>query len=157
MISGLESISVQRATLIYLVLLSGCSSNTEPKLEQWADGVYQERQVKAYDITGKRDGGTTRAVAIITRENGDRLYLTLKVTYDPKPVLDAGYWRLEGTRVDSGTVHAESLRFLGGQSEGPSLGGRFRLEGNGRPRFRVVLPLRTVEGSVRKLGRNSLP
>ena len=98
MISGLESISVQRATLIYLVLLSGCSSNTEPKLEQWADGVYQERQVKAYDITGKRDGGTTRAVAIITRKNGDRLYLTLKVTYDPKPVLDAGYWRLEGTR-----------------------------------------------------------
>jgi hypothetical protein len=142
---------MKRIALIYLVLLGGCSSNTEPQLEEWADGVYQARRVSAYGVTGKRDGGTTRAVVTITLESGERLYLELKVDYNTKPVLSEGHWRLEGTHADSGAVHAESLRFLGGQSEGPSLGGRFRLDENGRPRFRVVLPLRPVEESKWKI------
>jgi len=41
-------------------------------------------------------------------------------------------------------VQAEDLRFAGGQNEGPSLGGRFRLTAGGVPRFRVVMPLRPV-------------
>ena len=129
------------------MLLGGCSSTTEPKVEEWVDGVYQMRRVRVYDIAGKRDGGTTRAVATIILESGEQLVRELKVDYDPIPVLGEGYWRLEGTHVDSGTVHAESMKFLGGQSEGPSIGGRFRLDGNGQPRFRVVLPLRPIEES----------
>ena len=126
------------------LLLGGCTANTEPQCETWVDGVYHERPVSAYEVSGKRDGATTRALATLTLTSGEKIQIALKVDYDPQPVLAAGNWRLEGADPDSGTVRAESLRFLGGQSEGPSLGGRFRLEASGQPRFRVVLPLRIL-------------
>ena len=127
-----------------LALLGGCSDNAEPRLEVWEDGIYQPRALSAYEIAGKRDGATTRAVAILTLESGERLQLELVVVYDPTPALGSGHWSLDGTQAGAGEVRAESLRFLGGQGEGPSLGGRFRLDENGSPRFRVVLPLRPV-------------
>jgi len=116
-----------------------------PRLEVWEDGAYQSRAVRTYEITGKRDGATTRAVAILELESGERLQLELAVVYDPRPELDSGQWSLDGPQAGSGQVTAKSLRFLGGQSEGPSLGGRFRLDENGRPRFRLVLPLRRID------------
>lgn len=128
-----------------LLLLGGCSGNSEPGLEEWADGAYQPRPVSAYEVDGKRDGGTTRAVVTFTLESGARLQLELVVAYNPAPVLSSGHWRIDGPHSGSGEVHAESMRFLGGQSEGPSLGGRFRLEEDARPRFRVVLPLRPLD------------
>lgn len=130
--------------LSLLALLSACSGNDEPQLEVWEDGIYQTRALSAYEISGKRDGGTTRAVAILTLASGERLRLELVVVYDPTPALSSGHWSLDGTQAAAGEVRAESLTFLGGQAEGPSLGGRFRLDKNGSPRFRVVLPLRPV-------------
>ena len=130
--------------LALLALLGGCSDNAEPRLEVWEDGRYQPRALSAYEITGERDGASTRAVAILTLESGERLQLDLVVVYDPTPALGSGRWSLDGTQTGAGEVRAESVRFLGGQGEGPSLGGRFRLDENGSPRFRVVLPLRPV-------------
>ena len=130
--------------LVLLVLFGGCTGRNEPRLEVWEDGVYQPRAVSAYEITGKRDGATTRAVAVLTLESGERLRLELEVVYDPTPALGSGHWTIEGTQTGGGEMKAESVRFLGGQAEGPSLGGRFRLDENGSPRFRVVLPLRPV-------------
>lgn len=143
----LLSSHMQWIALIYLVLLSSCANNAEPQLEEWGEGSYKARQVSAYNINGKRDGATTRATAMLILRGGERLHLELKVDYDPQPVLGEGKWRLEGDRADSGAVIAEALKFFGGQSEGPSLGGRFLLQGNNGLRFRVVLPLRPVEGS----------
>lgn len=130
--------------LALLALLGGCSDKAEPRLEVWEDGIYQPRALRAYEITGKRDGATTRAVAILTLESGERLQMELVVVYNPTPALDSGHWSLDGTQTGAGEVRAESVRFLGGQGEGPSLGGRFRLYENGSPRFRVVLPLRPI-------------
>ena len=131
--------------LALLALLAGCSDKAEPRLEVWEDGRYQPRALTAYEITGKRDGATTRAVAILTLESGERLQLELVVVYNPTPALSSGQWSLDGTQTGAGgEVRAESVRFLGGQGEGPSLGGRFRLYENGSPRFRVVLPLRPI-------------
>ena len=100
--------------------------------------------MSAYEITGKRDGAVTRASAILTLESGERLRIELEVVYDPEPSLGSGHWTLDGGQTGAGDVMAESLRFLGGQGEGPSLGGRFRLDEDGDPRFRVFLPLRPV-------------
>ncbi len=129
---------------ICCLLLGGCAANTEPQCETWVEGAYLERPISVYEVSGKRDGATTRALATLTLAGGEKIQIALKVDYDPQPVLGGGNWRLEGANADSGTVRAESLRFLGGQSEGPSLGGRFRLEAGGQPRFRVVLPLRVL-------------
>ena len=127
-----------------LLLLGGCSGKPEPGLEEWADDAYRPRNVIAYEVDGNRDGATTRAVVTFTLESGARLQLELDVVYNPAPVLRSGHWRIDGTHPDSGVVHAESMKFTGGQNEGPSLGGRFRLEKDARPRFRVVLPLRPL-------------
>jgi hypothetical protein len=131
--------------LALFAVLGGCSDKAEPQLEVWEDGMYQSRALSAYEISGKRDGATTRAVAIFTLESGERLQLELVVAYDPTPALSSGHWSLDGTQTGAGgEVRAESVKFLGGQGAGPSLGGRFRLDEDGSPRFRVVLPLRPV-------------
>ena len=127
-----------------LLALSACAGPAEPRLEGWADGSYRPLAVTAYEVDGKRDGDVTRAVSTFTLEGGDRLRLELEVAYNPAPVLRAGRWSLDGARPEAGEVAAESLTFLGGQAEGPSLGGRFRLDAAGGPRFRAVLPLRPV-------------
>ncbi len=127
------------------MVFGGCSGQAGPRVEVWEDGTYQLRPVSAYEITGKRDGATTKAVATFTLETGERLRLELEVVYNPTPALGSGRWRIDGARAGAGEVRPESIRFTGGQAQGPSLGGRFRLEENGNTRFRVTLPLRLVD------------
>jgi hypothetical protein len=95
-------------------------------------------------MEGKRDGAITRAVATFTLEGGDRVRVQFDVVYNPTPALGDGRWDVDGENASAGSLRAESVRFLGGQGEGPSLGGRFLLEEEGAPRFRVVLPLRPL-------------
>ena len=114
-------------------------------MEVWTDGAYLSAVVDSYEISGKRDGAVTRVSAELKLATGERLRLELEVRYDPQPVLGAARWTLDDNQGAAGDVRTESLKFLGGQGEGPSFGGRFRLEENGTPRFRVVLPLRPVD------------
>jgi hypothetical protein len=127
------------------VLTGGCSGKSEPQVEVWEDGVYFSTVVDAYEVSGKRDGAVTRVSAELILESGERLRIELEVGYNPQPVLGEARWLLGTDPGTVGEVKTESLKFLGGQGEGPSFGGRFRLEENGTPRFRVVLPLRPVD------------
>jgi hypothetical protein len=108
-------------------------------------GLYQPQPVTAYEITGARDGATTNATGVFTLESGERLSVELRVSYNPTPVLAGGHWRSEGSTTEEGDVHEESLKFLGGQGSTPSVGGRFRLETYGQPRWRVVMPTRPLK------------
>ena len=127
------------------VYSGGCSGKSEPKVELWEDGNYRSIEIETYKIAGKRDGAVTRVSAGFTLETGEQLQVELEVRYDPQPELGASRWMLGGNGAGEGKVTVESLKFLGGQGEGPSLGGRFRLEENGSLRFRVTLPLRPVD------------
>ncbi len=132
---------------LLFLLLGGCAHNDEPMLEEWVDGIYQSHTVTEYKVSGKRDGATTQVSIIFDLEGRERLKLELTVVYNPTPVLSSGHWSIDGSQTSSGVVKAESLTFLGGQGEGPSLGGRFQLYENSladSPRFRVVVPLRPV-------------
>ncbi|HEU4366129.1 MAG TPA: hypothetical protein VFT13_11770 [Candidatus Krumholzibacteria bacterium] len=122
----------------------GCAGGSEPRVERWVDGVWQPVASASYRITGKRDGAATFAVATFALEADQRLQVELTIVYNPTPALGAGRWRLDGAQPAGGEVVAESIKFLGGQGEGPSLGGRFRLEENGRARYRVILPARPL-------------
>ena len=130
--------------LAVVVFLGGCARNHEPRLEAYENGAYQPRTVRSYEVTGQRAGATTTAWAVFTLENGGQLRVELAIEYNPTPVLGSGHWRLDGPDGGSGAVHAESIKFLGGQGEGPSFGGRLRLDENGNPRFRLTLPVRPL-------------
>ena len=130
---------------VFIILLSGgCTNNDEPLLDELVNGVFKSRTVTNYQVNGMRDGATTKVSIKFVLENGERVQLELEVVYNPTPILRSGYWRLDGKQSASGHVQAKSLRFLGGQGESPSLGGRFELEEDSQSRFRVVVPLRPI-------------
>ena len=130
---------------VFIILLyGGCTNNDEPLLDELVNGVYESRIVTNYQVNGMRDGATTKVSIIFVLENGERVQLELEVVYNPRPILRSGFWRLDGKHSSSGNVKAKSIKFLGGQGEAPSLGGRFELEEGSRSRFRVVVPLRPV-------------
>ncbi|HEX5133240.1 MAG TPA: hypothetical protein VFX92_12230 [Candidatus Krumholzibacteria bacterium] len=120
--------------------LPGCGGANAPRLEAWEAGAFQPRGFETCTVTGQRDGAVTHAQVRIALDEGE-LRVELEIAYNPTPVLASGRWQLGEF---GGTVVAESLKFLGGQGEGPSLGGRFRLEDVGRPRYRVTLPLKPL-------------
>jgi hypothetical protein len=130
--------------LAVVVLLGGCARSQEPRLEAWENGAYRPRAIRSSDVTGRRAGATTTAVAMVTLDDGRTLRVDLVIEYNPTPVLGSGHWQLDGPGGGSGEVRAESIKFLGGQGEGPSFGGRLRLEANGSPRFRLTLPVRPL-------------
>lgn len=132
------------APAVVLALFAACSRGG-PRVEAYVDGSYSAVEVVDYQLAGKRDGSTTRATAMLKLGDGVRLIVELDVVYNPTPSLGEGRWRLEGPAPASGVVQAESVKFLGGQGQQPSVGGRFRLEADGVPRFRVVLPPRPIE------------
>jgi hypothetical protein len=128
----------------FLVIASACARNPGPSVEVWHDGAHERLTVAAYTIEGKRDGAVTQAVATFTLAGGDHVRVSFEIVYNPTPALGNASWSADGENAGAGTVRSESVRFLGGQGEGPSLGGRFLLESDGAARFRVVLPLRPV-------------
>jgi hypothetical protein len=132
-------------SFVTLVLGSGCARTNEPLVETWTNGAFQSIPILDYTISGQRHGAQTTALAVFTLEHGEHLRIKMEIIYDPTPALASSHWEFDGTGGGSGDAQAESLKFLGGQGEGPSLGGRFRLDENGSPRFRVVLPPRPVE------------
>jgi hypothetical protein len=77
--------------------------------------------------------------------DGDHIRVDLEVSYNPTPELASGHWQREGHLNGEGPVHAESLKFLGGQGAAPSVGGRFRLDQEGSPRMRVTMPMQPLE------------
>ena len=130
---------------VFIILLSGgCTNNDEPLLDELVNGVFKSRTVTNYQVNGMRDGATTQVSVKFVLKNGERVQLELEVVYNPTPVLRSGFWRLDGKLSGSGNVKAKSMKFLGGQGEGPSLGGRFELEEGSQSRFRVVVPLRPI-------------
>jgi hypothetical protein len=130
--------------VIVVAWLHACGGADEPTVEAWVDGSWTPVVVADYTIAGKRDGQRTTAVATYELQEGGKLRVQLEVSYNPQPVLSAGRWAYTGATRSEGTVVERSMKFFGGQGEGPSLGGRFRLDQDRQPRFRIVLPLRPV-------------
>ena len=130
--------------VLIIMLSGGCTNNDEPLLDELVNGVYKSRTVTDYQVNGTRDGATTEVSIKFVLENGERVELELEVVYNPTPILRSGFWHVDGKHYGSGNVLAKSLKFLGGQGEAPSIGGRFELEEGSQSRFRVVVPLRPV-------------
>jgi hypothetical protein len=134
---------------VSLLLGAGCAGRDEARVERYENGAYRAEVVASYELGGARDGAATDATGafVLANESHDTLRVYLHVTYNPTPVLADGRWELirAGSTGESGDVREESLKFLGGQGAAPSVGGRFRLETNGEPRWRVVMPVQPLK------------
>lgn len=129
---------------LVLCVSSLACGDDEPTVELWSEGGWYPVAVRAYAIDGQRDGRRTQAEATYTLDDGGRLTVSFDIAYDPRPELAGGRWQYDGEPPGSGDVTDLSMKFFGGQGEGPSLGGAFRLDAGGGPRFRIVVPLRPV-------------
>lgn len=133
----------RRSILLVAVLsLLGCNAEPALQVEAWRGDTWDPVATSDYSIDGARDGASTTAILHFTIAGQARLEVTLQLSYDPTPILSAGSWQIDGEA--GGGVRAESLDFVGGQGEGPSVGGIFVLETDGLPRYRLKLPLTAV-------------
>lgn len=123
----------------------GCNNKDEPFIQELDNNMNETITILDYQVTGKRDGAISEATFNFILNNGKEIQLYLQVSYNPKPVLRSGLWNLTGRKPRSGKVRPKSLKFLGGQGESPSIGGRFELLEDSKPRFLVFIPLRPIQ------------
>jgi len=125
------------ALLFMAVALLGCHRGGA-RLEVHTQAGWQEKPVVEVVASGRRDGYRTEATFQVVRPDDRPITITLTIAVDPTAHLAAGQWQEPGR--GGGTVTPLHLDFLGGQGEGVSVGGRYLLEGDGGPRYRVTLP-----------------
>lgn len=138
--------------LIPLVLISGVTlgflacGGDQVELTELLDSGAQPLPVEEVEASGSRDGDVTQAQFTLRGAGGLEMVLDLEIGYDPQPILRGGTWTYQGPTGDAtGTVEAEAVLFAGGQGQGVNVGGVYVLEEDGRPRFRVDLPMTAVQ------------
>lgn len=97
-------------------------------------------------LRGVRDGDHMRAIAILT-DGSEKLTMSMVFVVGVPARLAVGNFLWEGKDdASAGAVSGKSVNFLGGQSDGPSLGGVFELHPPRRPpQFRVTFPVTKVQ------------
>ena len=114
--------------LILIVALSAnCTGPTEARVEKIQGGTRTILPDRMQSLTGMRDGDVLKA-RLAFASDGSELVMDMLFRIGVPTRLEAGRYqwqRKEGTI--EGPVGAESVTFLGGQSDGPSLGGAFVL------------------------------
>ena len=125
-----------------LVLAAACSAPKQPGVE---DLTHHENlsDGKLMSLRGTRDGAMLDAEAVFS---GQAMLLTMKMRFaiGTPTTLVGGTWMRIHPPVgsESGTITARDVSFLGGQAEGPSVGGTFDLvDSTGTHKYRVVIPL----------------
>lgn len=132
--------------LLFLVLFASCGGEQGPTVLRLVGTSPGLSEVSSWTMVGKRDGARTRATANLVLASGQEIRVELLLAYDPQPVLAGGSW---SSGSESGTVTAESVRFVGGQGEGPSVGGNYVLaDDRNLPRYRIQLPLTPIATPV---------
>ena len=135
-----------RALWITCVLLVACQGEKTARVEELLDSGAALLPVELESVEGQRDGASTRASFVFRGSADTEMRVELVVAYDPQPVLRSGRWTYSGpTGMGAGTIEAESVRFVGGQGEGASVGGVYLLHQDGRARFRLDLPLQGID------------
>lgn len=125
-----------------LIGLVSCSSAPGPTVLRLVGSRLGLAEVTSWTMSGQRDGAQTKARALLILGTGQTLQIDLTLEYDPKPLLAGGSWNMG---EESGTLTAEIIRFVGGQGEGPSVGGAYVLvDARNLPRYRVTLPLTPI-------------
>ena len=110
------------------LLTAGCAP-ANPSLERFVGSEWIEvGPVVVESMSGRRDGADVRATGVFA-QGEDRITLSLEFVLGPPARFVRGRHssRIGGQFVES-PVSSESVTFLGGQSDAPSIGGVFVFE-----------------------------
>ena len=123
------------------LLAAGCAPGS-PSLERFEGSEWIEvGPVVVESMSGQRDGADVRATGVFSHGE-DRMTLSLEFVLGPPARFVRGRHssRIAGQFIES-PVSSESVTFLGGQSDAPSIGGVFLFE-NPRDgsRYRLRFP-----------------
>jgi hypothetical protein len=136
-----------------VLLLAGCAHREKAPLEDLS-GHEDLSRFKIQSVSGVRDGDRLNAKVLIS-DSSSILALDLHFAIGSPTTLDAGMWRWSRPgRLMSGTVEARSVTFLGGQDDGPSIGGTFDLTSSYGYHCRVNLPLTVLPRTFRPATSN---
>ena len=96
---------------------------------------------KLQTMSGIRNGASVNAQARF-EDGSDSGQMNLEIHLGPPPQFVAGTYRMNvAGQVREGTVGSESLTYLGGQADTPSVGGTFVFKDNeGRAIYRLKMP-----------------
>jgi hypothetical protein len=133
----------------FCLLFAGCAHSNRPALQDLS-GREDLSRFTIQSVHGVRNGDRLAAQVLIS-DSSAILTLDLHFAIGSPTTLESGNWRW--SRPDgasNGTVSARSVTFLGGQDDGPSIGGTFELAGEERPAYRVTLPLTVLPRQIRQ-------
>jgi hypothetical protein len=145
-LAGRACAALGRGILLPLVLVTwACGSGQEAMVEEISSTGSYPLPVRLVSLEGGRDGYQTQVTVRFEGGADTELVVELTLSVDPRASLEEGRWHYVGpTGRASGGVVPESLRFVGGQGEGASVGGIFLLQEAETPRFRLTLPLTSL-------------
>jgi hypothetical protein len=100
-----------------------------------------ELPLKFVSLSGVRDGDAVRA-DLKFAEGGDSALINVVLHLGPPAQLSTGSWRMTSANGSSeGSTTCDSLTYLGGQGDVPSMGGVFVLhDAAGRSVYRITMP-----------------
>ena len=127
-----------------VVLFIACGSQHIEPVEDLT-GTRDAAEFALTSLKGTRDGDRV-AVQALYGDGSRSLTVHLQFKLTPQAKLERGTW---AGLAGEGSVHERSVKFLGGQSGPPSIGGRFDLIGSDdKPVYRVTIPLQPLKGTL---------
>lgn len=128
-----------------VLVLAGCRGRDTHPVQNLNGGQDVSRFVLT-SVRGTRDGDRLDVRAMFGDGGGASIRVDMHFIIGVPTRLESGAWVGLG---GAGGVREQSMTFLGGQSEPPSVGGRFELIGtDSGARYRVTIPLQELKNKL---------
>ena len=138
---------------ILCLLLAACAHSDRHPLQDLS-GHEDLSRFTIQSVHGVRDGDRLAAQVVIS-DSSSILTLDLHFAIGSPTTLESGTWRWSrSSGLVNGTVVARAVTFLGGQDDGPSIGGTFDLVNGSAATYRVMIPLTVLPRSFRPATSN---
>jgi len=127
--------------LCWTLALAGCGGPKRPAVQDLS-GRQNLSLFTLQSIHGARDGDRLRTLATFS-DSSSILTVEMRFAIGSPTKLESGTWRWSrNNQLQTGTVAARSVTFLGGQDGPPSIGGTYDLVGgDGVAPYRITIPV----------------
>jgi hypothetical protein len=127
--------------LCCVVALAGCGGGKRPAVQDLS-GRENLSLFTLQAMRGTRDGDRLQTLATFS-DSSSILTVEMRFAIGSPTRIESGTWRWSrNNQLQTGTVAARSVTFLGGQDGPPSIGGSYDLVGgDGAALYRIAIPV----------------